>query len=100
MNPVKITRALISVFYKDNLEPIIRTLAAQGVVMTISESLEAATNALIHTEMLAIGNPNRLVGGAGACAVDKDGNVVLPYNTEGMYRGWIRREGVFVAIHE
>ena len=63
-------------------------------------SLEAATNALIHTEMLAIGNPNRLVGGAGACAVDKDGNVVLPYNTEGMYRGWIRREGVFVAIHE
>src|SRR5882757_4966046 len=27
----KITRALISVFYKDNLEPIIKTLAAQGV---------------------------------------------------------------------
>jgi L-asparaginase / beta-aspartyl-peptidase len=63
-------------------------------------TLEAAMNALIHTEMLAIGNPNRLVGGAGACAVDKDGNVVLPYNTEGMYRGWIRREGKFVAIHE
>ncbi len=31
MNPRKITRALSSVFYKDNLEPIIKTLAAQGV---------------------------------------------------------------------
>lgn len=31
MNSVKITRALISVFYKDNLEPIIKTLADQGV---------------------------------------------------------------------
>ena len=27
----KISRALISVFYKDNLDPIIKTLAAQGV---------------------------------------------------------------------
>jgi phosphoribosylaminoimidazolecarboxamide formyltransferase/IMP cyclohydrolase len=31
MLPKKITRALISVFYKDNLEPIIKILAAQGV---------------------------------------------------------------------
>ena len=31
MNSRKITRVLISVFYKDNLEPIIKTLAAQGV---------------------------------------------------------------------
>jgi phosphoribosylaminoimidazolecarboxamide formyltransferase/IMP cyclohydrolase len=31
MSQKKITRALISVFYKDNLEPIIKTLAAQGV---------------------------------------------------------------------
>ena len=31
MNSRKIVRALISVFYKDKLEPIIKTLAAQGV---------------------------------------------------------------------
>jgi phosphoribosylaminoimidazolecarboxamide formyltransferase / IMP cyclohydrolase len=31
MQPTKITRALISVFYKDNLEPIIHLLARQGV---------------------------------------------------------------------
>ena len=57
-------------------------------------TLEVAINALIHDQMVALGN------GAGACAVDRDGNVMLPYNTEGMYRGWIRSEGVFVAIHE
>lgn len=31
MNSRKITRALISVFYKDNLEPIVKTLAGHGV---------------------------------------------------------------------
>ncbi len=57
-------------------------------------TLEAAINELIHGEMV------RLDNGAGACAIDRDGNVMLPYNTEGMYRGWIRPDGVFVAIHE
>lgn len=57
-------------------------------------TLEAAINGLIHDQMVALGN------GGGACAIDRDGNVMLPYNTEGMYRGWIRTEGVFVAIHE
>ena len=57
-------------------------------------SLKDATNAMIHTEMKA------LDGGAGVCAVDRHGNIALPYNTEGMYRGWISRQGVFVAIHE
>jgi L-asparaginase / beta-aspartyl-peptidase len=57
-------------------------------------TLEVAINDLIHGEMVKLDN------GAGACAIDRDGNVMLPYNTEGMYRGWIRPEGVFVAIHE
>jgi L-asparaginase / beta-aspartyl-peptidase len=57
-------------------------------------SLEKAINGLIHDEMV------RLENGAGACAIDLNGNVMLPYNTEGMYRGWIRPEGAFVAIHE
>lgn len=58
------------------------------------ESLAEATDTLIHTEMIALG------GGAGLCAVDKDGNVALPYNTEGMYRGWISEAGMYVAIHD
>ena len=58
------------------------------------ETLEAATNALIHGEL------KRLGGGAGLCAVDRHGNVTLPYNTEGMYRGWIGPQGIYVAVHE
>jgi beta-aspartyl-peptidase (threonine type) len=57
-------------------------------------SLEQAADAMIHTEMTALG------GGAGLCAVDHEGNVALPYNTEGMYRGWIRGEELYVAVHE
>jgi len=58
------------------------------------DTLQAATDALIQVEMTALG------GGAGLCAVDRDGNVALPYNTEGMYRGWISADGIYVAIHE
>lgn len=57
-------------------------------------TLSEATDAMIHVEMTALG------GGAGLCAVDRHGNVALPYNTEGMYRGWISAEGLLVAIHE
>lgn len=58
------------------------------------QSLEAAAGALIHGDLAALG------GGAGLCAVDRLGNVTLPYNTEGMYRGWISADGHHVAIHE
>ncbi|WP_293910427.1 isoaspartyl peptidase/L-asparaginase family protein [Deinococcus sp.] len=56
-------------------------------------SLEQATGEMI-AEMTA------LSGGAGLIAVDRDGNVALPFNTEGMYRGWISAQGVYVAVHE
>lgn len=62
-------------------------------------TLEGATDAMIHGEMLALGKLGTS-GGAGLCAVDRDGNVALPFNTEGMYRGWITAEGSYVAIHE
>ena len=29
----------------------------------------------------------------GAIALDRDGNISLPFNTEGMYRGWIKPDG-------
>ena len=56
-------------------------------------TLSEATGAMIQ-EMTDLG------GGAGLCAVDRHGNVALPYNTEGMYRGWITAEGLYVAVHE
>lgn len=58
------------------------------------DTLEAAAGAMIGVEMTALG------GGAGLCAVDREGHVALPYNTEGMYRGWISEDGIYVAIHE
>jgi len=40
---------------------------------------------------------NRIVpaagGDGGAIALDADGNIVMPFNTSGMYRGWIRPDG-------
>jgi beta-aspartyl-peptidase (threonine type) len=35
----------------------------------------------------------RLGGDGGAIALDKDGNIVMPFNTPGMYRGWINTDG-------
>ena len=32
-------------------------------------------------------------GDGGAIAVDRDGNIAMPFNTSGMYRGWIRADG-------
>ncbi len=39
-------------------------------------------------------------GTGGVIALDADGNVAMPFNTEGMYRGWIGADGVaHVAIY-
>lgn len=38
--------------------------------------------------------------GAGLVAVDRDGNIVAPFNTDGMYRGWITADGkLLVGMH-
>lgn len=38
--------------------------------------------------------------GAGLVAVDRDGTIVAPFNTDGMYRGWITEDGkLFVGTH-
>jgi beta-aspartyl-peptidase (threonine type) len=38
--------------------------------------------------------------GAGLVAVDADGTIVAPYNTDGMYRGWVTPDGlIHVATH-
>lgn len=45
-------------------------------------TLEAAANEVVHDRLLKIG------GDGGLIAVDAAGNVVLPFNTEGMYRAY------------
>jgi len=44
---------------------------------------------------------NKLPGSGGLVSVDSRGEVALQYNTQGMYRGWINKEGrIFTAIYD
>lgn len=44
---------------------------------------------------------NELGGKGGLIALDKEGNVSMPFNTEGMYRGYITESGrVVIAIYQ
>jgi len=49
--------------------------------------LAAAANIVVMQRVPALG------GDGGAIAVDAQGNIALPFNTTGMYRGWIRSNG-------
>ena len=41
----------------------------------------------------------KLGGDGGVIAMDTQGNIAMPFNTEGMYRGWVDKEGkVHIAI--
>ncbi len=40
-----------------------------------------------------------LGGDGGLVAVDRSGNLAMPFNTEGMYRGWVERGRYRVAIY-
>lgn len=46
--------------------------------------LEAAANHVVHEKLIQAG------GSGGVIAVDRLGNVVMPFNSEGMYRGFAR----------
>ncbi len=50
-------------------------------------SLQEAARKVILDKLTAMG------GTGGIVAIDKDGNVAMPFNTEGMYRGWVDRKG-------
>jgi beta-aspartyl-peptidase (threonine type) len=50
-------------------------------------SLAEAAKMVIHDHLQAIG------GDGGLIAIDKFGNIAMPFNTEGMYRAMIRIDG-------
>lgn len=71
-------------------EFFIRQAAAHSVAARIrfgKESLKAAAAAVIHEQLKPIG------GQGGLIAVDAKGEVALPYNTPGMYRGYRHSDG-------
>ena len=69
----------------------IRTAAAHEVcarVRHLGEDIAAAGEAVINGDVVRAG------GNGGAIAIDAAGRVAFPFNTEGMYRGWIGPDGV------
>lgn len=61
----------------------------------LGESIDQAAQDVIMEQL----KPHSI--GAGLVAVGADGTVTAPYNTPGMFRGWVTLEGVFfVATHE
>lgn len=76
----------------------IRTVAAHEICMKVSmldEPVQRAAAEVINQEIPSMG------GNGGAIAVDADGNIAMPFNTDGMFRGWIGADGVpHVAIYD
>ena len=71
-------------------EHFIRTVAAHDIAARMryaGMSLEQAAQAVIFERLPAI------AGTGGVIAIDCDGNLAMPFNTSGMYRGWVREKG-------
>lgn len=71
-------------------EAFIRLTAAFDVSALMAyQGMDVGSSAdrVIHKRLSGI------QGRGGLIAVDRRGDFALPYNTEGMYRGWINREG-------
>jgi beta-aspartyl-peptidase (threonine type) len=56
--------------------------------------VEAAANEVVNEELVKVG------GEGGLIALDKYGNVTMPFNTEGMYRGYAKPGERVVAIYK
>ena len=68
-------------------EMYIRLVAAYDIAARMryaGASLQEAAEAVMYQEIPSIG------GKGGLIAVDAQGNIALPFNTEGMYRGYMR----------
>lgn len=58
-------------------------------------SLKEATDVAIYTKLTALG------GTGGVIAIDQSGNIAMPFNTEGMYRGyWLSSGEAVVKIYK
>lgn len=79
-------------------EMFIRMAVAHDIAARIEytgASLDAAAHHVVHEKL------PRIDGRGGLVAVDAHGNVSMPFNTEGMYRGFIRAgQAPVVAIYK
>ncbi|HEV7122419.1 MAG TPA: isoaspartyl peptidase/L-asparaginase [Rhodanobacter sp.] len=74
-----------------------RTVAAYEICMKVTQMripIKRAAVVVINQEIPSMG------GNGGAIALDAQGHISIPFNTDGMYRGWIGAGGVpHVAIY-
>jgi len=70
-------------------EYYIRTVAAHAICVRVAngESIRDVAEDVINRQI------PRLGGDGGAIALDADGNIAMPFNTDGMYRGWVAEDG-------
>ncbi|MGA8277205.1 MAG: isoaspartyl peptidase/L-asparaginase [Rhodanobacteraceae bacterium] len=79
-------------------EYFLRVVAAHAICARMEYCGESMVRAAEQVIMHAIPD---LGGDGGAIALDSDGNFATPFNTEGMYRGWVDRDGTsHIAILE
>lgn len=71
-------------------EYFIRAAVAHDICMRVAykgDTLAQAAGEVIDTIVPKMG------GDGGVVALDRDGNIAMPFNTSGMYRAWIRPDG-------
>ena len=75
----------------------IRATAARDICARVEfrgDSLKKAADEVV------LGVIPKLGGDGGVIALDKDGNIATPFNTDGMFRGWVDKDGkTHVAIY-
>lgn len=67
-----------------------------GVAQRVSALMELGGMSLAEAAERALADAQKLGGTGGLIALDKNGNVSLPFNTSGMYRGYLGEDGKFV----
>lgn len=79
-------------------EYYIRAAVAHDICARVAyrgDSLQAAAEEVVNRIVPAMG------GDGGAIALDRDGNIVMPFNSGSMFRGWIRPDGSRgTGVHE
>lgn len=68
----------------------IRAVVAQDICARVAyrgDTLAVAAEEVVN------GVVTRLGGDGGAIALDRDGNIAMPFNTPGMHRGWVHPDG-------
>jgi beta-aspartyl-peptidase (threonine type) len=69
----------------------------QAVAHEISAAMEYGKMAIDRAARRGIAKVEELGGDGGVIALDRRGNLAMPFNTEGMYRGYVTRDGEVVT---